>query len=220
MPPAAQRDRLGGLIHEDAQAAYIRQAIWHPQCRRQGAVAVGRRADRRHPRGRGPAPVLAGRGATDMRRCASTASAEAALAVWRHGSGMSQTELPQPGWWDEECGAAAGRVPLDCAAVARCEGGELGCALKRPSPLCRGRVRRRRDAADTLLVRAAKERRVEELLTVEEVATRLGTRVRFVRRLIAERRISYIKVGRYVRISRSDLEAFIQTGRVETGSGR
>lgn len=61
---------------------------------------------------------------------------------------------------------------------------------------------------------------MDELLTVEDVATRLGTKVRFVRRLIAERRISYIKVGRYVRISRKDLEAFVQTGRVEMSRGR
>ncbi len=61
---------------------------------------------------------------------------------------------------------------------------------------------------------------MDELLTVEEVAERLGTRVRFVRRLIAEHRIAYIKVGRYVRISRKDLEAFIQTGRVEMSPGR
>jgi excisionase family DNA binding protein len=61
---------------------------------------------------------------------------------------------------------------------------------------------------------------VDELLTVEEVASRLGTKVRFVRRLIAERRIAYIKVGRFVRISRRDLEAFLHTGRVETSARR
>lgn len=65
-----------------------------------------------------------------------------------------------------------------------------------------------------------RETRVDELLTVEEVATQLGTKVRFVRRLIAERRISYIKVGRYVRITRRDLEAFLHTGRVETSTRR
>lgn len=61
---------------------------------------------------------------------------------------------------------------------------------------------------------------MDELLTVEEVAAQLGTKVRFVRRLIAERRITYIKVGRYVRITRRDLEAFLHTGRVETGTRR
>jgi excisionase family DNA binding protein len=55
----------------------------------------------------------------------------------------------------------------------------------------------------------------DQLLTVEAVADRMSTSVRFVRRLIAERRIEFVKVGRYVRISESALEAFIAAGRVE-----
>lgn len=54
-----------------------------------------------------------------------------------------------------------------------------------------------------------------QLLTVEQVADRLGTPVRFVRRLIAGRRIAFVRVGRYVRIEPDDLEAFIQTGHIE-----
>ena len=38
------------------------------------------------------------------------------------------------------------------------------------------------------------------LLTVDQVAERLGTPTRFVRRLIAQRRIGFCRVGRYVRI--------------------
>ena len=53
------------------------------------------------------------------------------------------------------------------------------------------------------------------LLDVEQVAIRLGTKPRFVRRLIAERRIEFHKVGRYVRISESALCDFIDAGRVE-----
>jgi excisionase family DNA binding protein len=53
------------------------------------------------------------------------------------------------------------------------------------------------------------------LLTVEETATELGTPVRFVRRLIQERRIRFHKIGKYVRISRDDLTAFVAAGRVE-----
>jgi excisionase family DNA binding protein len=53
------------------------------------------------------------------------------------------------------------------------------------------------------------------LLTVEAAAERMSTSVRFIRRLIAERRIEFIKVGRYVRISESALADFIQAGRVE-----
>jgi excisionase family DNA binding protein len=52
------------------------------------------------------------------------------------------------------------------------------------------------------------------LLSVEEAATELGTPVRFVRRLIHERRIRFHKIGKYVRISRSDLDAFIAAGAV------
>ena len=43
---------------------------------------------------------------------------------------------------------------------------------------------------------------------------------RFVRRLIAERRIAYVKLGRHVRIAAGDLEAFIVAGRVEGGAAR
>jgi excisionase family DNA binding protein len=52
------------------------------------------------------------------------------------------------------------------------------------------------------------------LLDVNEVARRLGTEPRFVRRLIAERRIEFHKVGRYVRISEDALADFIESGRM------
>ena len=58
---------------------------------------------------------------------------------------------------------------------------------------------------------------MDKLLTVEEAAERLGTSVRFVRRLVFERRIAYTKLGRHVRIAGRDLDAFIQAGRVEAG---
>jgi len=53
------------------------------------------------------------------------------------------------------------------------------------------------------------------LLSVEEAATRLGTPVRFVRRLVQERRIPFHKVGRYVRIAEADLDDFVAAGRVD-----
>jgi excisionase family DNA binding protein len=59
---------------------------------------------------------------------------------------------------------------------------------------------------------------LDRLLTVEEAADRLGTSVRFVRRLILERRIAYTKLGRHVRIAPRDLDAFIRAGRVEVGA--
>jgi excisionase family DNA binding protein len=55
----------------------------------------------------------------------------------------------------------------------------------------------------------------KDLLAVAEAAQRLGTPVRFVRRLVAERRIRFYKVGRHVRFDATDLDAFIAAGRQE-----
>jgi excisionase family DNA binding protein len=54
-----------------------------------------------------------------------------------------------------------------------------------------------------------------DMLTVEQAAQRLGTGVRFVRRLVAERRIRFYHVGKYVRFHPDDLAAYIQSGRVD-----
>ena len=58
----------------------------------------------------------------------------------------------------------------------------------------------------------------QKLLTVEETAEHLGTSVRFVRRLIAERRIAFVRMGRPgapVRITEEDVVAFVLASRVE-----
>jgi excisionase family DNA binding protein len=55
----------------------------------------------------------------------------------------------------------------------------------------------------------------DRLLTVEAAAERMSTSVRFVRRLIAERRIEFVKIGRHVRISEATLAEFIESGRIE-----
>lgn len=47
------------------------------------------------------------------------------------------------------------------------------------------------------------------LLTVDEAADRLATKPRFIRRLIAEKRIPYIKLGAHVRIDLEDLNRFV-----------
>ncbi|MDI5979601.1 excisionase family DNA-binding protein [Amycolatopsis magusensis] len=52
-------------------------------------------------------------------------------------------------------------------------------------------------------------------LTVEEAADYLNTSIRFVRRLISERRIAFHKAGAHVRLAIADLEGFMQAGRVE-----
>jgi excisionase family DNA binding protein len=58
------------------------------------------------------------------------------------------------------------------------------------------------------------QRPAPQLLTVEASAERLDVSVRFIRRLIAERRIEFVKVGRHVRITESALLAFIEAGKV------
>jgi excisionase family DNA binding protein len=55
----------------------------------------------------------------------------------------------------------------------------------------------------------------DPLLTVAEAAELLKTSERFPRRLIAERRIRFVKLGRYVRIPESALREFIAAGLVE-----
>ncbi|MGK4583508.1 excisionase family DNA-binding protein [Kitasatospora sp. HPMI-4] len=56
---------------------------------------------------------------------------------------------------------------------------------------------------------------VDPLLTITQVAELLGTTERFPRRLIAERRITFVKVGRHVRIPTSALTEFITARTVQ-----
>lgn len=54
-----------------------------------------------------------------------------------------------------------------------------------------------------------------ELLDVAHAASYLTVSERFVRRLVAERRVPYVKLGKFVRFHRTDLDAFVAQGRVE-----
>lgn len=62
---------------------------------------------------------------------------------------------------------------------------------------------------------AADRQSPDRLLTVAQAAERLGTTERFPRRLIAERRISFVKLGSHVRIPERALEEFIAASTVE-----
>ena len=55
----------------------------------------------------------------------------------------------------------------------------------------------------------------DRLLTVAQVAELLGTSERFPRRLLAERRIRFVRIGRHVRIPESAVDEFIVAGFVE-----
>jgi len=61
---------------------------------------------------------------------------------------------------------------------------------------------------------------VEPMLTVAQVAELLGTTERFPRRLIAERRVRFVRVGRHVRIPLSAVVDLIEAGTVEPFAGR
>ncbi|MGW9496165.1 excisionase family DNA-binding protein [Streptomyces prasinus] len=52
-------------------------------------------------------------------------------------------------------------------------------------------------------------------MTAAQVAELLGTTQRFPRRLIAEQRIVFVKVGRHIRIPQSALNAFIDANTVQ-----
>jgi excisionase family DNA binding protein len=52
------------------------------------------------------------------------------------------------------------------------------------------------------------------LLTIDELADHLGVSVRHVRRLIAERRVPHLRVGRFIRFDPADVTAWLNDTRV------
>lgn len=53
-----------------------------------------------------------------------------------------------------------------------------------------------------------------QLLTIDQLAERLGTSTRHVRRLVAERRVPYLKVGKFVRFDPAEISAWLDRTRV------
>ncbi len=53
------------------------------------------------------------------------------------------------------------------------------------------------------------------LLDIDGAAEHLCVTPRFIRRLVAERRLPFVKLGRHVRFDPADLDRFIEAGRVE-----
>ena len=51
------------------------------------------------------------------------------------------------------------------------------------------------------------------LLSINELATRLNVQVRHVRRLVAERRVPYIKWGHLIRFDPDDIERWLDASR-------
>jgi excisionase family DNA binding protein len=52
------------------------------------------------------------------------------------------------------------------------------------------------------------------LLCIDEAAERLNVGPRYIRRLIAERRIEFVKLGKHIRIPEAAIDAFISAGTV------
>ena len=55
-------------------------------------------------------------------------------------------------------------------------------------------------------------------LSIEDAAHRLGVSVRYVRRMVDEKRVRYLKIGRLVRFRDADLEAFLTQSEIQPAS--
>lgn len=53
------------------------------------------------------------------------------------------------------------------------------------------------------------------LLDINQLAERLGVTERFVRRLVEERRIPFLKIGKYVRFDPQDVDDWIDEQRID-----
>lgn len=78
------------------------------------------------------------------------------------------------------------------------------------------------ETTETIASRSSRQHRDPRnvaLLGVRELADRLGTSERFVRRLVAERRMPFLKVGRFVRFDPRDVDAWLVEHRVDAVAG-
>jgi excisionase family DNA binding protein len=57
-----------------------------------------------------------------------------------------------------------------------------------------------------------------QLLTIDQLAERLGVSIRHIRRLIAERRVPYLKVGWLVRFDPAEIAAWLDSSRHPEGT--
>ena len=66
--------------------------------------------------------------------------------------------------------------------------------------------------------RRRRDPRSVALMGVGDLAERLGTSERFVRRLVTERRVPFHKVGKYVRFDPADIDEWLVERRVEASA--
>jgi excisionase family DNA binding protein len=69
------------------------------------------------------------------------------------------------------------------------------------------------------LMRTTK-RMYSALIDIDEVAERLGVSTRYVRRLVAERRIAYLKIGHLLRFDANVVDAWLEACEVNAYDGR
>jgi excisionase family DNA binding protein len=53
-----------------------------------------------------------------------------------------------------------------------------------------------------------------QLLTIDQLAEQLNVSVRHVRRLVAEKRVPYLKVGKFVRFDSAEISSWLDRSRV------
>jgi len=63
-------------------------------------------------------------------------------------------------------------------------------------------------------MKVVETKRRQPMVSVEALAERLGVSVRYVRRLVAERRIEYVKVGHFIRFEADEVERWVESQRV------
>jgi len=106
-----------------------------------------------------------------------------------------------------------GRATVTTATVARpsrrSDAADQGTLHRRDGRDGRDGRARMFDGDPTARSAATKRDGTSRLLTVAQAAERLGTTERFPRRLIAERRITFVKLGTHVRIPEAALDDFI-----------
>lgn len=56
-------------------------------------------------------------------------------------------------------------------------------------------------------------------LTIQQAAAHLNVTVRFMRRVVSDRRVRHYKVGKFVRFDPHDLDAFARAGEVNADDG-
>jgi excisionase family DNA binding protein len=57
----------------------------------------------------------------------------------------------------------------------------------------------------------------DRLMDINAVAERCNVRVRFIRRLVAKRRIPYVKLGHLLRFDPTEIDAWVDRARVRDG---